>query len=65
MALRIRSLWGFINEALTILNIMLLAVLTGNIGRRDFKEVREKKIPAIVNILLSLLLSLGLFAAIY
>lgn len=63
MTAEFRNAWSTINKVLTVINLVLVALLTFNVVR--YKEIRDKKIPVIANILLLLFLGLGLYAAIY
>lgn len=63
MTTGINNVWQSINKALTIVNLILLAILTANFVR--YKEIEDKKVPVIANVFLLLLLSAGLFAALY
>ncbi len=63
MTIEIRNTWNAVNKVLTIINIILLGLVTLNIVR--YKEIKDKRIPVIANILLLLFLGLGLYAAIY
>ncbi|MEJ8802533.1 hypothetical protein [Pontibacter sp. H249] len=63
MAAEIRNGWRFVNKVLTITNLILLGLVTLNVVR--YKEVKDKKIPIIANVLLLLFLGLGLYAAVY
>ncbi|MFD2513940.1 hypothetical protein ACFSRY_08695 [Pontibacter locisalis] len=63
MTLGIRNKWNAISKVLTIINLTLFMVLNGQ--GFNYKEVRDKKVPLLVNVLLLIFLSLGLFAAIY
>ncbi len=63
MTAEIRDGWRTLNKVLTIINLILLGLVTFNIVR--YKGIKDKKIPVIANILLMLLLGLGLYAAIY
>ncbi|MBC5994195.1 hypothetical protein [Pontibacter cellulosilyticus] len=63
MTAEIRNGWHTLNKVLTIINLILLGLVTFNLIR--YKEIKDKKIPVIANILLMLFLGLGLYAAIY
>ncbi|MFD2513941.1 hypothetical protein ACFSRY_08700 [Pontibacter locisalis] len=63
MTAEIRNIWHSVNKVLTIINLILFGLVTLNIVR--YKEIRDKKIPVLANILLLLFLGLGLYAAIY
>ncbi|WP_299818544.1 hypothetical protein [uncultured Pontibacter sp.] len=63
MTAKLRNIWSTINKVLTITNLILLAVLTFSFT--DYKEIKDKKIPVAVNILLLIFLGLGVYAAIY
>ncbi|AKD02568.1 hypothetical protein POKO110462_08615 [Pontibacter korlensis] len=63
MTIGIREMWYSTNKVLTIINATLLAVLTGNVT--DPKAIQNARIPLYANILLLVLLSIGLAAAIY
>mgnify|MGYP005755159463 CR=1 FL=1 len=63
MTAEIRNGWRSVNKVLTITNLILLGLLTFNIVR--YKEIKDKKIPVVANVLLLVFLGLGLYAAIY
>jgi hypothetical protein len=63
MAIGIKDLWVAFNKALTITNLVLFGILTFNLV--PYKEIRDKNVPVIANLILLLFLSLGLYAAIY
>lgn len=63
MTIGIRKIWYSVNKVLTGMNVILLAVLTGNVTNP--KETRNARIPLIANILLLVFLSAALAAAIY
>ncbi|MDX5437505.1 MAG: hypothetical protein LPK03_09945 [Pontibacter sp.] len=63
MTLEIRNAWNTISKVLTIVNLTLFMVLTGQ--GFNYKEVRDRKMPLVVNVLLLMLLTLGLFMAIH
>lgn len=48
MTTGINNVWQPINKALTIVNLILLAILTANFVR--YKEIKDKKVPVIVNV---------------
>ncbi|GAB3194843.1 hypothetical protein ABID22_000082 [Pontibacter aydingkolensis] len=62
MTAEIRDIWRTVNKVLTIVNLILLGLVTLNIVR--YKEIKDKKIPVVANVLLLLFLGLGLYAAI-
>ncbi|RAU84217.1 hypothetical protein [Pontibacter arcticus] len=63
MTLKIAHIWHAINKILTLINVILFGIVTGNV--LGVKATQEKNIPVIANVLLLLVLGLGLFAAIY
>lgn len=63
MTIKIRNFWYSLNKGLTIINLVLFGILTFNIV--PYKEIKDKNIPAIVNILLMLFFGLAVFAALY
>lgn len=63
MTAEIRKGWHTLNKVLTIINLILLVFVTFNVV--SYKEIKDKKIPIVANILLMLFLGLGLYAAIY
>ncbi|RIJ37688.1 hypothetical protein [Pontibacter oryzae] len=63
MTTGINNVWQPINKALTIVNLILLAILTTNFVR--YKEIKDKKVPVVANVFLLLFLSAGLVAALY
>lgn len=63
MTTGIKNAWQPINKALTIINLILLAVLTANLVR--YKEIKDKKVPVVANVALLLFLGIGLLAAVY
>ena len=63
MTIELKNVWHILNKVLTMINVILLGVVTGNV--LAYKEIRDKRIPPVANILLLLVLGLGLFAAIY
>lgn len=63
MTLRISYLWNSLNKALTIINLILFGILTFNYV--PYREIKDKEVPVIANILLLLFLGLGAFAALY
>jgi hypothetical protein len=56
MTIRIGKIGNSINDVLTIINIYLFGILT--FMPVDFKKIKEKRIPLVVNVGLLLLLSL-------
>ena len=63
MTAELRDGWRTVNKVLTIINLILIGLITFNVVR--YKEIKDKKIPVIANILLLIFLGLGLYAAIY
>lgn len=63
MTLEIRNTWNAVNRVLTIINLFLFMVLTGQ--GFDYREVKHKTVPAYLNVLLLLFLGLAVYAAIY
>ena len=63
MTLELKNTWRSVNNTLTRVNLLLFALVTGNLV--TFKQVQDKKVPVAANILLMAFLGLGLFAAIY
>ncbi|MDX5481799.1 MAG: hypothetical protein LPK07_08955 [Hymenobacteraceae bacterium] len=63
MTAEIRNTWTTLNRVLTIINLSLFMVLTAQ--GFNYKEVKGKKVPVILNVLLLVFLSLGVYAAIY
>lgn len=63
MVTGIKNVWLLINKALTIINLILLAILTANLVR--YKDIKDKKVPVLANVFLLVFLGAGLFAALY
>jgi phosphatidylserine synthase len=61
MTIELRNIWNTFNKALTIINLVLVGILTFNTV--SYKEIRDKKIPVFVNVLLLIFLGLGVIAA--
>ncbi len=63
MTLDIKSNWNTINSALTIINLFLFMMLTAQ--GFNYEEVKDKKVPIALNMLLLLFLGFTVFVAIY
>lgn len=63
MTLEIKNTWNAINRVLTIINLFLFMVLTAQ--GFNYKEVKDKTVPAYLNVVLLLVLSFAVFVTFY
>ncbi len=63
MTLEIKNTWNGLNRILTIINLVLFMVLTGQ--GFDYTKVKDKKVPLYLNMALLLVLGFGVFLAFY
>ncbi|TXK46749.1 hypothetical protein FVR03_10425 [Pontibacter qinzhouensis] len=63
MTLDIRNNWNALNRALTIINLFLFMVLTAQ--GFNYEELKDKKIPIVLNVLLLLIMGSIAFIVIY
>lgn len=63
MTLEIKHIWNAINRVLTIINLSLLMVLTGQ--GLNYEEVKGKTVPVYLNVALLLVLGFVVSVTIY
>ncbi|EJF09044.1 hypothetical protein [Pontibacter lucknowensis] len=63
MTLEIKNTWNGLNRVLTIINLVLLMVLTAQ--GFDYKKVKGKTVPVYLNVALLLVLGFAVSATIY
>ncbi|WP_299989818.1 hypothetical protein [uncultured Pontibacter sp.] len=63
MTLEIKNTWNSLNRVLTIINLVLLMVLTAQ--GFDYKKVKGKTVPVYLNVALLLVLGFAVSVTIY
>ncbi|ARS37094.1 hypothetical protein [Pontibacter actiniarum] len=63
MTLKLHNSWKAVSHVLTVVNLVLLMVLTGQ--GFNYREARGKKVPFAANMLLLLVLCVAVAATVY